>query len=259
VLIAVQPAIAATLFAQLFPKTGEIRLQNRDALLPTSLVFYSITSASGALNGSPGVWRSITRTYDAPFGLTPGNGFVDPNGEWIEISSAARQLAEGALDANGGMIPSQRSISLGRIWNPNVTSSPDLVFAATALNGQPIDVSAIYALDGDYLPDGVVNAFDYQLWRQFYGSTSVLLADGNLNGIVDAADYTVWRNNLGMSVPSLAIGALATAARPALAASAAIPEPASKLLLLSALTGLFIVNRRDVRLSPRKTQRAIER
>jgi hypothetical protein len=165
VLAVPQSSSAATLFAQLYPKTGEVRLQNRDAALPTPIVFYSITSPRGALNGSPSVWKSITDTYDASFGISPGNGLVDPNGDWIKISNTAAQLAEGALDVDGGMIPPQRSISLGRIWNPNVVPNPDLVITATALNGEPIDVSTVFALDGDYLADGVVNGFDYLLWR----------------------------------------------------------------------------------------------
>jgi hypothetical protein len=113
-----------------------------------------------------------------------------------------------------------------------------VIITATALNGEPIDVSTIFALDGDYLPDGVVNQFDYQLWRQFYGSTSVLLADGNLNGIVDAADYAIWRNNFGMSIPSLAISGGSAATLPGLSARAAVPEPGSSILLLCALGGL---------------------
>jgi hypothetical protein len=236
----VQPASAATLFAQLYPKTGEVRLQNRDLVAPAAFVFYSITSPSGALNGSPNVWKSITDNYDAPFGSSPGNGLLDPNGEWIEISSAATQLAEGALDADGGMIPSLRSVSLGRIWNLNARPNPDFTFAATALDGQPIAVSTVYAVDGDYLPDGVVNQLDYQLWRQFYGSRTALLADGNLNGIVDVADYVIWRDNLGMSVPSPTIGALSAASLAVPSSGTVVPEPTSAALLLTALTGLFL-------------------
>jgi hypothetical protein len=259
-IIAPQPAASATLFALLYPQTGEIRLQNRDLVAPASLVFYSVASASGALNGAPSAWKSITETYDAPFGITPGNGFVDPNGEWIKLSATAKQLAEGALDADGGMIPSLRSISLGRIWNPIAAPIPDLIVSATALNGQPIEVSTIFAVDGDYLPDGVVNDFDYQLWRQFYGSTTALLADGNLNGIVDAADYAIWRNNRGTSVPNISVSASATAPPSALSAGTAIPEPpTASLVLLNALATFLGGGPRCIRLSLRERQRAIER
>jgi hypothetical protein len=242
-----QRSWAATLSAQLFPKTGEVRLKNTDTASPVHLVFYSIDSASGALNSSPGAWRSITDTYDAPLGVSPGNGFVDSNGEWIKISSSFIELAEGALDADGGTIPPQRSVSLGRIWNPNLTAIPDLIFTATALNGQPISVSSELAVDGDYFPGGVVNDLDYVIWRVYYGNSAapaVLLADGNLNGVVDAADYVVWRNNRGMSVPSLGAGATPGGTVAASAAADTVPEPPSLVLTLTA-AGVFAVYRRQ--------------
>lgn len=50
---------------------------------------------------------------------------------------------------------------------------------------------------GDYDLSGTVNADDYAVWRDSFGSTESLAADGNLDGVVDAADYTIWRDNLG--------------------------------------------------------------
>jgi hypothetical protein len=91
----------ADLRAQLFPLTGEVRLLNPTGA-PVPFVFYSIESTSGALNGSGAVWLSIAENYDQPSGPTPGNGLIDPNGNWIKLSSAAGQLTEGALDADGG-------------------------------------------------------------------------------------------------------------------------------------------------------------
>jgi endonuclease/exonuclease/phosphatase family metal-dependent hydrolase len=70
---------------------------------------------------------------------------------------------------------------------------------------------------GDYNFDSVVNASDYTDWKRAYGSTAVA-ADGNGDGIVDAVDYTIWRNNLPPAPPGS--GGLA-----------AVPEPASYLLL----------------------------
>lgn len=218
-----RPASAATLFVQLFSKTGEIRLQNREAASPIPFVFYSIKSPGGALINAASAWKSITENYDAPVGLSPGNGFVDPNGEWIELSTSTAELAEGALDLDGGMIAPQRSVSLGRIWN--TTKFPDFAFSATAPDGMPIDLSAVLAIDGDYLPDGIVTSFDYQLWRQNFGSTTVLLADGNLDGTINAADYVLWRNNLGMSVPSAGIAAIAGHFLQVAASGTPLPEP----------------------------------
>ncbi len=69
---------------------------------------------------------------------------------------------------------------------------------------------------GDYSGDGVVNAADYNLWRNSLGARTALAADGNNNGVIDAGDYTIWRDRL----PS---------------AGAAIPEPTT---WLPALLGL---------------------
>jgi hypothetical protein len=216
------PASPATLFALLFPETGEIRLQNRNSQSAVSLVFYSVKSASGALDGSGGAWQSIEDNYDVS-----GSGFIDPNGEWVQLTSSPFELAEGALDPDGGSLSPQRAVSLGRVWNPEAVAFPDLIFEARELNEQIISIQSEFALDGDYQRDGVIDQADYDIWKQYYGSTDVLLADGNLDGIVDSADYVVWRRNLGLSVPSLAIGSQSENALSASWIGGAVPEPAS--------------------------------
>src|SRR5688500_1913635 len=142
------PAVAASLFAQLFPLTGEIRLLNKSAT-PVPIIFYSIESDSGALNSSNSVWKSITNNYDAPTGATPGNGFVDPNAEWMKIASSSVELAEGAFTGPGGSLLPWRPVSLGKIWNPNATPFPDLMFQAREPNTQAISVTPEFALEGD--------------------------------------------------------------------------------------------------------------
>lgn len=48
---------------------------------------------------------------------------------------------------------------------------------------------------GDYNKDGVVDSKDYNVWRQSFGSTTSLPADGNGDSVVDAADYVLWRDH----------------------------------------------------------------
>jgi hypothetical protein len=77
------------------------------------------------------------------------------------------------------------------------------------------------AIPGDFNFDRVVDALDYDRWRQTIGSTDVLDADANGDRVVDAADYVLWRKYFavasgGASAESLAI----------------VPEPASFLLCL---------------------------
>jgi hypothetical protein len=214
-------AMAATLHAQLFPHTGEVRLRNKGtAAVP--IVFYTVRSASNALNGSPSVWRSVETNYDAS-----GNGFIDPNGEWVIIRAVSNQLTEGALDLDGGSLAAQQSVSLGRIWNPIAVPVPDLVFEARELNEQPISIVTELTVSGDYFVDGVVNQTDYAVWRQNFGSTTMLGADGNLNGTVDTADYLIWRKNLGLSATVIAPGASLTSL-----SAAAVPEPSAFALFI---------------------------
>ncbi|MEZ6098625.1 MAG: hypothetical protein R3E01_06605 [Pirellulaceae bacterium] len=92
-------------------------------------------------------------------------------------------------------------------------------FVATASLGGGVD------LLGDYNKNGVVDAADYTVWKDNFGSTSALDADGNGNGTVDAADYTIWKDNFGNIA-----GAAANVA--------SVPEPSSiAIALLSLLFG----------------------
>jgi hypothetical protein len=81
----------------------------------------------------------------------------------------------------------------------------------------------------DFNQDGIVNDDDYLVWKEDFGSTTVLAADANRNKVIDAADYTIWRNRFGSVIGGS--GSLA-------ANIAAIPEPTA--LLLSA-TGVVLL------------------
>jgi hypothetical protein len=227
------PARAVGVFVQLFPLTGEIRLRNKDAAA-FPFILYSIDSPSGALNSSSSVWKSISDTYDVS-----GNGFIDSTTNWTKLASSPMELSEGVFAGPGGSLPGMRSISLGNIWNPNAVSIPDLVVEVRDPANQLAPVTIEYALDGDYSGNNAVDSLDYSIWRPFFGSSSILLADGNLNGTIDAADYVVWRDNLGKSIPSFSTSNGLEIGRGALVVGAAVPEPASAMLLILACAGLL--------------------
>jgi hypothetical protein len=218
-------AAAQGLHAQLFPLTGEVRLLSRnDSAVP--FVFYSITSEADALDPSSAVWASITENYDRPAGPTPGNGQIDPDGDWVKLSSTAGELTEGALDADGGRMLPTRAISLGTIWDPFAVPFPDLVFDIHDDNSA-IPVTIELALDGDYSANQVVDSADYVVWRKYLNSIENLLADGDMDGVVDLDDLVVWRENFGITLPlpPYVIGSGGSDNR-------GIPEPTTAALLL---------------------------
>lgn len=58
---------------------------------------------------------------------------------------------------------------------------------------------------GDYNLNGTVDAADYTIWRDTFGSTTDFRANGNNEGEsenkIDEADYLVWKNAFGESSP----------------------------------------------------------
>ncbi len=214
---------ATSVTLQLFPLTGEVRLINENAD-PFSFTFYELESPSGALNGTAGVWTSISSTYDAS-----GNEFIDPVSDWVELSFGPTNLSEATFGV-GGTLPAFRGISLGNIWNSSLVATPDIIAKLVLPNDQPATVFVRQMLDGDYFRDGMVNATDFQFWKAFIGSTTAPFADGNLNGIVDAADYSIWRDNFGTALPGIGAGQVAAEG---LGSVRIVPEPIGLFLLLS--------------------------
>ena len=241
------PCRASNLTAQIFPLTGEIRFRNTNAAA-VPIAFYSITSPSGALNSSALVWKSISDNYDLS-----GNGFIDPVANWTTISALSTQLTEGVFTAPGGSLPAFRSVSFGQVWNPALYPAHDLTFSAFQPDSQPITITIMPTVAGDYNGSGGVGSLDYVQWRQSFGSTTNLDADGNLNGIVDAADYVIWRNNFGQSLPSGSGSGLG------LSLGGAVPEPASAIMLVTAAGALLTARVRAPRAARRATTRCSAR
>ena len=81
---------------------------------------------------------------------------------------------------------------------------------------------------GDYNQDGTVNAADYTVYRDTFGSTSDLRADGNDDGVINQLDYGVWFLNFGSNGAS----------------STAVPEPGTAWIALLGLSAWTCSRRR---------------
>lgn len=135
------------------------------------------------------------------------------------------QLGEFGLN-NFGESSSETSAVLGALTDTPLNADTDRqILSSTA--DLTISVVEIDPVTGDYDGNGVVESDDYLVWRQSYGSTTNLAADGNGDSVVDAADYVIWRDNLETtsSVPVASNGSTA-------------PEPSS-MLLLFVVGGVF--------------------
>lgn len=93
-------------------------------------------------------------------------------------------------------------------------------------------VGQLPPLPGDYDRSGEVDAQDYALWKNTFGSTVVpgSGADGNADAVVNSADYTVWRNHAENGSGTVSV---------------AVPEPGTASLAVLALgaAGVAAVNR----------------
>lgn len=165
-----------------------------------------------------------------------------------------------------GQLTTDDIVALGQHWNQNsseltlreiaqhgdwdldgATDLQDLELLVGYLNDDGIGISLeeawtlISVSSGDYNLNGTVDAADYTVWQDRFGSTTAMNADGNGNGVIDAADYTVWQDRFGTSLsggPN---------------ASITIPEPGTATVMVSLVLGLR--RRRTGRL-PATTHRA---
>ena len=80
---------------------------------------------------------------------------------------------------------------------------------------------------GDYNGNGVVDAADYTVWRDTFGSTTDLAPNGDNTGAsagkIDQADFTFWKIKFGTHFGSGS------------GANAAVPEPTTAWMLLAGI------------------------
>jgi hypothetical protein len=218
------------LFLQVNTTTGQVSMRNMTGD-PVAIDYYEITSASNALNAT--AWNSLQEQNLAgfPAGNGSGNGWEQFGG------SDAGVIGESYLTGNSS-VANNATIGLGNAYN--VAGARDLVFKYGA-------VTSSVQVQGDYNVNGTVDAADYVLWRENLNQ-NVTLPNDPTPGMVTAADYDVWRTNFGRSGPPAGPSMLNTGfvryVTSGLASRAAVPEPATVLLVGIGFAPLVAAGRR---------------
>ena len=74
------------------------------------------------------------------------------------------------------------------------------LYIVSYYTGAVFRINTTQLLTGDYNANGTVDAADYVVWRETFGSMTNLAADGNNSGAIDDGDLTIWRANFGNTV-----------------------------------------------------------
>lgn len=214
--------------------TGHVSIVN-NTLSAVSIQGYEVTSPGGSLDVSPGGWLSL-----ADQKLDPVMGGDDPGEAWAEGENPSQfGFLEGFLLGSSTLDPGE-IFTLGRAYDESADAQ-DLAFRYRLASVSGVidglinyDDTPPMPVDGDYNDDGVVNAADFVVWRN-YLNTSTTLPNDTTPGMVTQADYEVWVTNFG------ATGGAGSGA----SGSAAVPEPSAAVILLVALGLLSIFGLRQ--------------
>src|SRR4051812_19119963 len=190
---------------------------------------FGVFAGETSLHGGPNNEFSVVRF------TTPATGPYDLLASWRGPGDTGNTDLYLLKNNNGGSpLGSTTSTTIsGMIQLSNVPLvAGDTIDLAVGNGGDgffsdntPVNLQIVPALSGDYNHNGVVDAADYPVWRK-----SPSTYGGN------PAGYNTWRANFGQPAGS---GSGTT-----VSASAALPEPTARFLLLSTVAGLSFLRRR---------------
>jgi hypothetical protein len=162
-------------------------------------------------------------------------GFDNANKHVLLAEHGVQRIAAIQLDANGHPISFTRTAFMTGLVGPiGAVVDPltgDFLFSTYGAAGggdhiYVVSQTAPSGPTGDYNNNGTVDAADYVVWRKTNGSQ---------------ANYNLWRSHFGQP-PGSGAGAIA---------SAAVPEPATLVMLIVAAVGLGLRCRHFARQVPR--------
>ncbi|MGI9428862.1 MAG: PEP-CTERM sorting domain-containing protein, partial [Bythopirellula sp.] len=218
--IAVPPIPPSPLEIIVDRETGMITVDNTHTdAADHEISYYRITSGAGALDPTEGSgWDSLSDQNIDPVGTGPGETWDEAGGSNANLLSEAFLLGSSELSIS-------ETQALGNAYAGAELADEDLVFQYSLRGGELESGLVTYtgayvtALDpGDFNGDSIVNGADFLKWQQ---------DDGTTTGLAE------WEANYG-NVYALA------------AATAAVPESSSLLLVTVGLLGMGCHRRRQV-------------
>jgi T5SS/PEP-CTERM-associated repeat protein len=216
---------------------GTVRIQGASSRIvvagESTAVFHEPVTNSGStievFPGSTAVYLQGLTTTGSGSALAVHLAGPDEDLDFGSVEVSGGAVLDGTLQVQlaGGFVPSEgdsfqiltaaggRTGTFSNEILPSLSTGLDWDLEYTPTSVVLSVISTV--LPGDYNGNGIVDAADYVVWRK---------TDGNQEG------YNLWRTNFGRTVGS---GSGATGS-----ASAAVPEPAGILMVLTAsLAGLF--------------------
>ena len=199
------------------PVAAWSRVWETDGVVRRPLALVLVIAAAAAAADPPGV-ALVPRpvTAEARTGR-----FV------LGLGTSTPQLAEGLHDVPFGAPLGRMRRTIGQV---RALLRGDRIPLAVTTAARPLKLNVPSPALGDFDGDGSVTTADYVVWRDTFGSTVKLAADGNGNRVIDDGDYGVWAAHYGNTL----------AGSSASVAGEAVPEPASLPLVAIALAGAIV-------------------
>jgi hypothetical protein len=161
----------------------------------------------------------------ASFSLSLGNTQSTTVGDYFDVLYAAGGIQASAISADFSP-QTQAGLGSGLQLGTTIVNNGTRLRLVVAPAGSGGGGGGAFLAFGDFNNDGIIDVADYTVWRDTLGSTTDLRADADGDGVISAFDRQIWLLNYGVSFASTAT-----------ALSTAIPEPAGALLLALGLAG----------------------
>ncbi len=224
---------AATLTSNQGSHTIGVGMQLTSSL--TAAINTGTFTISGALSGTGGLTKSGSGTL-ALTAVNSYTGSTNVQAGTLRITNGYLADTSNVFLSTGGTLDLQFSGSPDTIQSLLISGAMQVIglwgavgnqianYHTSLITGTGVLQITAGPVVGDYNNDGKVDTSDYVTWRRQVGAAAITNRDPNNTGMVGQADYNSWRSHFGQTAGS-GSGAMA---------NAAIPEPATPVLLLFA-------------------------